>query len=127
MNIRVGVDSEIDIQGGNLFVNGQIRRNPASTAGVLKYSQSGGDVTINGRNTLASNAKLEILNSGSEFNMSGGTMTIVRGGGDGTYGDLYLRPASSTVTGGEIIFDPGGAGDQDYLLDATVPVIRPDY
>ena len=89
---------------------------------MLKYSQSGGDVTINGRNTLTSNAKLEILNSGSEFNMSGGTLTIVRGGGDGTYGDLYLRPASSTVTGGEIIFNPGGAGDQDYLLDATVPL-----
>ena len=117
-----GGDSKIDIQGGSLFVNGQIRRNPASTSGVLKYNQSGGDVTVNGRNTLTSNAKLEILNTGSEFNMSGGTLTIVRGGGGGTYGDLYLRPANSTVSGGEIIFNPSGAGDQDYLLDATVPV-----
>ncbi len=117
-----GGGSEIDIQGGTLFVNGQIRRNPSTTAGVLKYNQTSGDVTINGRNTLTSNAKLEILNAGSEFNMSGGTLTIVRGGGGGTYGDLYLRPASSTVTAGEIIFIPGTAGGQDYLLDATIPL-----
>ncbi len=117
-----GGGSEIDIQGGTLFVNGQIRRNPATTAGVLKYNQTNGDVTINGRNTLTSNAKLEILNTDSEFNMSGGTLTIVRGGGGGTYGDLYLRPDNSTVSGGEIIFNPSGAGDQDYFLDATVPI-----
>ncbi len=117
-----GGNSEIDIRGGTLFVNGQIRRNPSTTAGVLKYAQSGGDVTINGRNTLTSNAKLEILNAGSEFNMSGGTLTIVRGGGGGTYGDLYLRPASSTVTAGEIIFTPGIAGGQDYIFDAAVPI-----
>lgn len=117
-----GGNSEIDIQGGSLTVNGQIRRNPSTSAGILKYNQSGGDVTINGRNALAANAKLEILNAGSEFNMSAGTLTIVRGGGDGTFGDLYLRPETSTVTGGEIIFNPNGAGDQDYILDATVPV-----
>ena len=114
--------SEIEIFNGTLTVNGQIRRNPSTTAGVLKYTQSGGDVTVNGRAAITSNAKLEILNSGSEFNMSNGTITIVRGGGGGTYGDLYLRPESSSVTGGEIIFSPGTAGDQDYILDANVPV-----
>ncbi len=114
--------SEIEIFDGTLTVNGQIRRNPSTTAGVLKYTQSGGDVTINGRAAITSNAKLEILNAGSEFNMSTGTITIVSGGGGGTYGDLYLRPASSTVTGGEIIFSPGTAGDQDYIFDANVPV-----
>ncbi len=111
--------SEINVQGGSLFVNGQIRRNPASSAGILKYNQSGGTVSINGRNTLATNAKLEVLNTGSEFNMSDGTLTIVRGGGT-TYGDLYLRPENSSVTGGEIIFDNSGVGDQDYLLDSNV-------
>lgn len=117
-----GGNSEINIQGGSLTVNGQIRRNPSTSAGILKYKQSGGDVAINGRNVLTENAKLEILNAGSEFNMSAGTLTIVSGGGDGTFGDLYLRPESSTVTGGEIIFDPNGAGNQDYILDANVPI-----
>jgi hypothetical protein len=114
--------SEIDIQGGNLMVNGQIRRNPAISGGVLKYSQSGGVVTVNGQNANISNAKLEVLNTGSVFNMSGGTITIVRGGGDNTYGDLYLRPHNSNVIGGEIIFDPSGVGDQDYILDATTSI-----
>lgn len=114
--------SEIDIRGGTLTVNGQIRRNPAIAGGILKYSQSGGAVTINGQNANTTNAKLEILNTGSSFNMSGGTITIVRGGGDNTYGDLYLRPQHSTVTGGEIIFDPSGVGDQDYILDATASI-----
>ncbi|MBN2213183.1 MAG: hypothetical protein JW723_02975, partial [Bacteroidales bacterium] len=120
--------SALDIQGGNFIVNGQIRRNPSTTSGVLKYYQSGGTVIINGNNSIASNAKLEILNAGSVFNMSGGTLTIVRGGGGNTYGDLYLRPGSSTVTGGEIIFTqvpsmgPVVNSNQNYLLDASVPL-----
>ena len=102
-----GGKSEIEIQGGNLVVNGQIRRNPATTSGVLKYTQSSGAVKINGNAANTTNAKLEVLNSGSKFNMSGGTITIERGGGGNTYGDLYLRPAASSVTGGDIIFTQG--------------------
>ncbi|MBE9468675.1 MAG: T9SS type A sorting domain-containing protein [Bacteroidetes bacterium] len=115
-----GGHSEIDIQGGSLTVNGQIRRNSSTTSGILKYNQTGGSLTINGRNALTTNAKLEILNIGSEFNMSGGTINIVHGGGT-TYGDLYLRPANSSVTDGKIIFSQGSANFvQDYILDATI-------
>jgi len=116
--------SEIDIQGGLLMVNGQIRRNVAMSNGVLRYSQSGNStVTINGQNCPASNAKLEILNAGSEFNMSGNaTLNIIRGGGGNTYGDLYLRPGASSVTGGTIVFAHNISGsNQSYLLDANVP------
>jgi hypothetical protein len=121
-----GGASAIDIQGGRLIVNGQIRRNPATTNGILTYTQSGGTVVINGMAAIGTNAKLEILNNGSTFNMSGGTITIVRGGGGNTYGDLYLRPESSAATGGEIIFTQspsvGPAVDavQSYILDANV-------
>jgi hypothetical protein len=114
--------SAIEIQGGNLVVNGQIRRNTTTTNGILNYTQSGGTVTINGNAAVAGYAKLEVLNSGSGFNMSGGTLTIVRGGGT-TYGDLYLRPASSSVTGGTIIFTnviPNTL--QNYSVDANIPL-----
>jgi hypothetical protein len=115
-----GGASALDIRGGSLFVNGQIRRNTSTTAGILNYTQSGGTVLINGNNHFAANAKLEVLNPGSRFNMSGGTLTIVRGGGT-TFGDLYLRPTFSTVTGGEIIFSQGGIdAAQTYRLDANV-------
>jgi hypothetical protein len=118
-----GGASAVDVRGGALTVNGQIRRNPATTSGILSYAQSGGSVTIYGRNANTTNAKLEVLNSGSEFDMSGGTLTIVRGGGGNSYGDLFLRPESSDVTGGEIVFEnQSSGGEQSYLLDATVPL-----
>ena len=117
-----GGASAIEIQGGSLVVNGQIRRNTSTTNGILNYMQSGGIVTINGNGANAGYAKLEVLNSGSGFSMSAGTLTIVRGGGT-TYGDLYLRPASSSVTGGTVIFTnviPNTL--QNYLLDANIPL-----
>ena len=119
-----GGASAIEVDGGNLTVNGQIRRNPSNTAGILSYTQTGGAVTINGRNHNLINAKLGIANPGSQFNMSGGTLTIVRGGGT-TFGDLYLRPQISSVTGGTILFvAPLSApnANQTYLIDATVPL-----
>ncbi len=114
--------SAIEIQGGNLIVNGQIRRNTLTTNGNLKYFQSGGNVKINGNSANVDYAKLEVLNEGSSFNMSGGTITIVRGGGT-SYGDLYLRPASSSVTGGTLIFTNVSPNTlQNYTLDANIPL-----
>jgi hypothetical protein len=119
--------ASLRVSGGNLYVNGQIRRPTTSTNGVLSYIQTGGAVTINGLSsgggavTAATRAKLEIVNTGSVFNMSGSsTLTIVRGGGT-TFGDLYLRPTNSTITGGTIVFDnavPNTA--QTYSMDANV-------
>lgn len=120
-----GGNSEIEIQGGTLLVNGQIRRSTTSTNGILKYTQSGGTLVINGQNHDATRAKLEIVNTGSSFNMSGGTISIVRGGGT-TFGDLYLRPENSTVTGGTILLSQVPASTwptvdavQTYTLDAS--------
>ena len=119
--------SAIDVQGGNLMVNGQIRRNPLNAGGVLKYSQSGGTVTINGQASNATNAKLEVLNGGSDFTMSNGTLTMVRGNGailtpSSPFGDLYLRPQTSSVTGGTILFSQGALTTQNYFLDANIPL-----
>ncbi len=117
--------SLIEVQSGNLFVNGQVRRPAASTNGTLKYRQSGGNVVIYGNNANAAKAKLEVLNDNSEFTMSGGTLTVVRGSGT-TFGDLYLRPAAGSVTGGTVVFSQapvtGTVIDvaQAYLLDANI-------
>lgn len=119
--------SAIEVQGGNMFVNGQIRRPTATTNGILSYTQSGGNVVIYGNNATATKAKLEVLNNGSYFGMSGGNLTIVRGSGT-TFGDLYLRPETSSVTGGTITFSqvpsPGTTIDvaQAYSLDANIPL-----
>ncbi len=113
---------EIVVAGGELNVNGQLRRFVASSVGSLVWRQSGGVVTIRGRNQQINNAKLEIANAGSVFEMSAGTIRILRSGSI-SYADLYLRPATHNVTGGTILFSPvGSIGNQTYTIDATTPL-----
>ncbi len=117
---------EIQIAGGTLNVNGQIRRLVASSVGSLVWKQTGGGVVIRGQNQITSNAKFEIANTGSVFDMSSGTITILRGESI-SYSDAYIRPATSTVTGGTISFAPSGAiGAQAFTIDATVPLWNVD-
>lgn len=116
---------EINMQGtGILNVNGQIRRSSAIVTGILSYKQSGSStVLIRGRNHLATRAKLEIANSGSIFNMSGTSTLNIQSGGGTTFFDLYLYPASSTITGGTIqIGNTSTAALQTFKLSTTVPL-----
>ncbi len=120
-----GNSAAIQVDGGNLYVNGQIRRPIGNTNGSLSYTQTGGAVAINGNSSAGglalaqTRAKLEVVNTGSAFNMSSGTITIARGSGS-TFGDLYIRPASSTVTGGTIIFTNAAPNSiQNYTMDAN--------
>jgi len=112
---------EIDVSGGTLSVNGQIRRGLATTLGSLIYDQTGGTVIIRGLNQQNTRAKLEIDNSGSSFTMTGGKLIFVNGNGT-TYGDVYIRPQQGSVTGGTIELDPMNSGNQVYLFDALVPL-----
>ena len=116
----------IEVSGGTLFVNGQVRRSMINGLGSLVYKQSGSSlVTINGRKSQATRAKLEVLNPGSTFNMLGGTLNIVRGGSI-TYNDLYLRPEISAITGGTIVFGntatEATANMNSLTLDSQIPL-----
>ncbi|MDP1622169.1 MAG: T9SS type A sorting domain-containing protein [Bacteroidales bacterium] len=119
----------IEVSGGLLYVNGQVRRSMINGLGSLVYKQSGSGsvVTIGGRKSQPTRAKLEVLNPGSTFNMSGGTLNIVRGGST-TYNDLYLRPEKSTVTGGNIVFGSavteGTANMNNLTIDTQVPLFN---
>jgi fibronectin-binding autotransporter adhesin len=114
-------NARLQLWSGTVQVNSQIRRSPFATAGVLKYVQHGGTLTVYGQGALASRAKFDVPeNPGSEFTMTGGTITLVRGGGT-SYGDLYLRPPTASVTGGTIILNATGAGsDQTYEIDCNI-------
>ncbi|MBN1112224.1 MAG: hypothetical protein JXA53_04845 [Bacteroidales bacterium] len=106
---------EVIVRGGELNVQGQIRRPSSVSMGSLNYTQSGGLVNIYGRNDIGditNRADLEILNSGSKFNMSAGRI-IIHQPGNTTFGDLYLNPEISDVTGGEIQL-----GSNSALTDA---------
>ncbi|HPQ35082.1 MAG TPA: hypothetical protein PK563_11350 [Tenuifilaceae bacterium] len=101
IEIAGGGKPEVEVSGGTLNVNGQIRRSGTSTAGALGYTQSGGTVNIFGRQRLVTRALLEVLNAGSFFNTSGGDINLIRSGGT-TFGDLYLNSSNYDLTGGTI-------------------------
>ena len=100
---------EVSVSGGTLNVNGQIRRSTTIATGNLTYRQNGGDVYIYGKNRDADQIKralLEVLNQGRLIT-TGGNLHMVQGvttsENRNTFGELYLDPATSTVTGGTII------------------------
>ena len=121
---------EVAVSGGVLNVNGQIRRATTIATGNLTYRQAGGEVNIFGKNRDAnqmSRALLEVLNDG-KFISTGGTLTLANGVADGqtanTFGELYLDPASSSVTGGTIVVGNNGtaATDNTFNLYLGSPV-----
>jgi hypothetical protein len=107
-------------KSASLTVNSQIRRSLSQTNGVLKFDQSGNTSTIiYGRGGSATRAKFEVVNPGSEFNMTGGSFSVIRGGGT-TYGDLFLRPASGFATGGTITLGSVDVGLQTLKFDSEI-------
>jgi fibronectin-binding autotransporter adhesin len=90
---------EINISGGTLNVDGQIRRNLTNTLGSLWFNQSGGTITIKGNSLNTTRGLFEIANTGSQFNISGGNL-IIQKAGSLTYADVLITPASSTVNAG---------------------------
>jgi len=116
----------IDVSGGALYVNGQIRRTTSMGSGALSYSQSGtGNVTVFGQNGQSGFGQFEITNSGSSFNMSGGTLRIVRGL-SASVSDVLITPTSSTVSGGTIMFGTGETETANqantFTLESSVPL-----
>ncbi|MEZ5082323.1 MAG: hypothetical protein R2750_02545 [Bacteroidales bacterium] len=63
--------SALEIQGGNITINGQIQKKYFNHQWKPQLFPNGGNVTINGNNANVEYAKLEVLNEGSSFMMSG--------------------------------------------------------
>ncbi|HYF68843.1 MAG TPA: T9SS type A sorting domain-containing protein [Ohtaekwangia sp.] len=112
----------ITISGGSLNVRSQIRRSSATSQGALLYNQSGGAVSV-GLSVAPTLTRgvLEILNPGSSFAMSGGTLRMIRGSASPSIADLYLQPTSFVVSGGTVEI---GTGEtiQDVDINTIVPL-----
>lgn len=115
---------EIVIHGGELHINGQIRRPTNITSGALNYVQSGGEVTVYGKNRIQNRGLIEITNNNSLFNVSGGTLKFDNPSTSGTtFRDIYLRPDSYDVTGGTLQFGiESSAPDYDFKLSTSSPL-----
>ncbi len=117
---------EINISGGSLNVDGQIRRNTTNTLGSLWFTQSGGTITVKGNNINASRGVFEVVNSGSIINLTGGNLIIEKTGST-AYADILLTPQSSTVNnsnGGHtlIIGDAATPASQVFELNSSAPL-----
>ncbi|HTJ48217.1 MAG TPA: hypothetical protein VL443_02105 [Cyclobacteriaceae bacterium] len=89
----------VTVSSGTLYVNGSIRRPTTTLAGALVYNQTGGTVTVGGRNALTSRGIFEIeSNTGSSFTFTGtSALNIVRTTSTTSFADLYLNPVTSSV------------------------------
>jgi hypothetical protein len=92
----------LSIASGALNVYSQIRRQPVVTSGALNYMQTGGTVTIGAKNPNTARAAFEVVNTGSSFVMSGGTIIIASHISTAPPYDLDLESDGSSVSGGTI-------------------------
>ncbi len=107
---------EISISGGALNVYSQIRRQPVVTSGALNYMQTGGTVTIGAKNPITARAAFEVVNTGSDFVMSGGKIIIANHISAAPPYDLDLESDGSSVNGGTIQFGLAGVTPNPTLF-----------
>lgn len=89
-----------------LVVGSQIRRQLLSSAGILKFRQSGGTVTVGTQMAPVNNRGVfEVLNAGSEFLFTGGTFSITRGhdAASSPIAALFLEPEIFELSEGSIL------------------------
>ncbi len=113
-------NASLNLFGASVLNVDQVRRPVSSGSGTLRYNQAGtSTAVIYGQNANNTRAKFDVAGSGSIFKMSGtSSLSILKGGGT-TFGDLYLQPASTMVTGGDIIFGTG-TNSQAFSMDANI-------
>jgi len=120
-------NARIDLISGSLTVGSQIRRGVTSTAGILRYSQTGGTLIV-GKNAAPETSRgvFEITNTSSQFNYTGGTFTIVRGVNSAFVPSLLLEPAVASTISGIIIIGnantPSGTASQNIGIKAAVAI-----
>ena len=121
--------AKITMDGGSLVVGSQVRRGLTNTGGILKYKQTGGDVVIGRFAAPATNrGMLEIINTGSSFEHTAGTLTFVRGVNSNSTPSLLIEnPTVSNVSGtSEItignVDSPEGAQIKNFGIKSSVPL-----
>ncbi len=120
----------LKVMGGNLYVNGQIRRTIANLDGALRFDQSGGTIDIDGQGATAvqnnERGLFEVQGKGSIFRMSAGTLNLHRSNNKSPIltADLYLAPDSTVVTAGTVVLGnaAAGVGNVTISVSSTVPL-----
>jgi fibronectin-binding autotransporter adhesin len=120
----------ITVTGGNLYVNGQVRRPVTNLDGALRFDQSGGTIDIDGQGASAAQSNerglLEVQGKNSIFRMGGGSLNLHRSNQKNPIltADLYLAPDSTVVTGGTVMLGNTTSINSNVTIsvNSTVPL-----
>lgn len=116
-------NATLNITGGSLRVGAQIRRFTTTDGGALIYNQTGGTVEVGYNDAPAANRGVfEVLNTGSSFTLTGGTLTIMRGQTGATVPSFYIEPATSNIGSGMTINLGGASGSPQIGIYSSVPL-----
>ncbi len=115
-------NAEIDISSGNLNLGAGLRRSTSTTSGVLKYSQSGGTVTIAERNGTATPSRgvFEITNTGSDFTHTGGSLSIINSNNSMSVPSVLIEPETSDVSSVSTIIFANTSGNDNMGLKSNI-------
>jgi hypothetical protein len=108
-----------------LNVGGQLRRSTTEPGAILSYTQTGGTVAIGTQGaTTDTRGVFEVLNPGSSFTHTGGSLTISRSSGNtgATPGDVILQPQTADISGNAILNINTGALAQTVSINSQVPL-----
>lgn len=91
-------NATLEVIGGTLTVGSQIRRGTTNPSGILRYTQTGGTVVV-GKNAapVANRGTFEVLNTGSRFIHTGGTLTVARPQTSATEATILLEPTVASI------------------------------
>ena len=118
----------LSISSGILNVGSQIRRSVNNNAGILKYRQTGGTVTIGtcpDATPVANRGILEVVNTDSEFTHTGGTLTMVRqNSATSATASLWLEPTVYNTTNSNIYLGNTNtpAGQTNLSINSSIPL-----
>lgn len=114
-------NTQIDVTGGTATIGGQIRRGITTTTGVLKYSQSAGSFSVGTQQADANPTRgvFEVLNSGSEFMLTGGDFILAGSNGSTTVPSLLLDPETHNVSGSKISISYSD-GDDNFGIKSAI-------
>lgn len=110
-----------------LSVGSQMRRGFYSEAGILELSITDGALEIgSAANGDYRRGMLEILNSGSSFTHTGGTITFYNQNGasatDALKASLLLEPETYDISGSTINIDLNEADDDNFSINSAIPL-----
>lgn len=106
------------IENGTLNVTGRIH-----TANAVTWNQSGGSVNLTTVGNTSSNSPgFGLTNASSVFNMSGGTICLVKANTGTVKIDYYNNASVSTITGGLLQLGSSASGSaQTFHIRGTAP------